>query len=106
MSSIDAVSEADLSPDGGQNLAVPIAVSGATSGAGHSGKVVAVSSANNGVIQLADGGDGSAVGTYGSHNHFYERSKYIDSVIGNNNNGIVIGSGNGGGKSTSIRVRS
>lgn len=81
-------------------MAVPIAVSGAQSWShgGHSSTTGSV--AVNGVYQNANGGSGSAVGSYGSHNWF-ERGSHTppsyDVLSHNSANGIVVGSGNGGG---------
>jgi hypothetical protein len=79
---------------------LPIAISDASSKTGSVkyGQVSTGSSAENYVGQSANGGDGSAVGSYGSGNHFYAR--------GNKGSGInvapvvdpsiVVLSGNGG----------
>jgi hypothetical protein len=86
--------------DGGENYAIPIAISGAKSNTGSVkwGKVTTGSSAFNGVEQSADGGDGSAVGSYGSGNHFEARTNYNKPPKGV----TVIGSGNGGSRSTNL----
>jgi hypothetical protein len=81
-----------------------VAVSGAKSDTGsvkNHGTVNTGSSAGNVVKQSAGGGYGSAVGSYGSDNHFESAEKrhykapktpYI----------AVIGSGNGGGESLEV----
>jgi len=89
--------------DGGQNYAIPIAISGAKSDTWgvKGGKITTGSSAYNGVKQNADGGDGSAVGSYGSDNHFEARTYKAPKAPA----GIaVIGSGNGGDGGTNFAV--
>jgi hypothetical protein len=92
-------------------LAVPVALSGAKSNTGGAkwGKVITSSSAGNGVKQSANGGDGSAVGSYGSGNWFGKREEELEErgeeleerTYRPPKTGpvIVYGSGNGGSKS-------
>lgn len=65
---------------GGINLAVPVALSGAKSKTGflQGGIINTDSSAGNGVSQNANGGAGSAVGSYGSHNWFGKREEELE----------------------------
>ncbi|WVR08381.1 hypothetical protein IAU60_005436 [Kwoniella sp. DSM 27419] len=92
--------------NGGVNVAKPVAGSAAVaSGKGWSwSPVKAGSAAGNIVAQGGNGGDGSAVGSYGEHNHFNSRDveertytqPKAPGFYDNDNNGVVIGSGNGG----------
>jgi hypothetical protein len=88
--------------DGGKNVAIPIAVSGAKSDTGsvkYGGTVKTGSSAGNEVYQNADGGAGSAVGSYGSNNHFYSPSEEKRHYKAPKTPYIaVVNSGNGGGE--------
>jgi hypothetical protein len=99
--------------DGGKNIAVPVAFSGASSSAkGHTGSVSVGSAAGNVVGQDASGGDGSVVGTYGEHNHFARTNSntnakkpvYVPVLSDNDNNAIIVGSGNGGNGGYNVAV--
>jgi hypothetical protein len=103
------------------NLGVPIAISGAKSDTGavkNGGKVTTGSSAGNGVVQNANGGAGSAVGSYGKNNWFYARDEDFEErgvefeefeergedlearhyKAPKSPSIVIFGSGNGGGK--------
>ena len=86
--------------DGGYNYASAGAASSAKS---KGSKGDTSSNAGNWIKQSANGGSGSAVGTYGSNNHFLrdvedmeERGGSFDYFSNNKNNGGVVYSGNGG----------
>lgn len=88
--------------DGGSNFAVPIAISDASTKAGSVkwGQISTGSWAENQVGQNANGGAGSAVGSYGSDNHFAARGRILPpiNVAPNVDPTVVVLSGNGGCK--------
>lgn len=92
--------------NGGTNYAAPVAIAGSKSSTkGKTGWVSVGSIATNEVGQDASGGDGSAVGSYGSNNHFARGYKpVVIPVVNNDNNAIIANSGNGGNGGKNIAV--